>query len=325
MALDELAATIDAIRQRIEAHHDSLRSNETRTRQVLIDPLLGALGWDVADPSSVHLEYEAGGGRADYALISNGTPAVIIEAKKLNETLDNYRMQALTYANERGIKYAALSNGNTWQMYDVFRQAPLSERLVMELQISGDQAHVTALKALSLWRSNLSSDSAPVPASEPIFSSPEIKDTPITKNEPQDSVMAKTTTGVEPKGNWRDIKERGLSVKNTKPTALKIQGNVIDPPPQDWTSVLVNVANWLIAEDRFNPSAGYRKKPKNKRYLIHTEAVHGDGLKFRAEKKLTNGMFIETHGGASTCVSHCVYLLTEYGQGVSVEVKFNRT
>ena len=40
MALDDLAATIETIKERIVGHRTSLAANETRTRQVLIDPLL---------------------------------------------------------------------------------------------------------------------------------------------------------------------------------------------------------------------------------------------------------------------------------------------
>ena len=56
MPLDDLAQVIETIQQRIRDHGDSLRQNETRTRMALIDPLLQALGWDVADPGLVLAE-----------------------------------------------------------------------------------------------------------------------------------------------------------------------------------------------------------------------------------------------------------------------------
>ena len=87
MALDELAATIETIKSRINEHGISLAANETRTRQVLIDPLLDALGWDVSDPDQVELEYDVRGKRADYALKSNGRVVGVIEAKSLRSPL----------------------------------------------------------------------------------------------------------------------------------------------------------------------------------------------------------------------------------------------
>ena len=89
MPLDDLVHVIETLQQRIKDHGDSLRQNETRTRMALIDPLLQALGWDVADPGLVTPEYSAGNGRADYALLGgNGNPAAFIEAKHFGEPLE---------------------------------------------------------------------------------------------------------------------------------------------------------------------------------------------------------------------------------------------
>ena len=122
MALDELAATIATIKERIDDHRTSLAANETRTRQVLIDPLLAALGWDVSDPNLVELEYSAGQGRADYALLGEHGPVAVVEAKRLGEYLDDkHVMQVLNYANSQGIGYMVVCNGDEWRMYDVFQ------------------------------------------------------------------------------------------------------------------------------------------------------------------------------------------------------------
>ena len=40
MALDDLKKTIETLRERIQAHRPYLEGYETRTRQVLIDPML---------------------------------------------------------------------------------------------------------------------------------------------------------------------------------------------------------------------------------------------------------------------------------------------
>ena len=67
--LDELVHVIELLRKRIHDHREKLQANEIRTRMALVDPLLQALGWDVADPSIVIPEYDVGEGRADYALL----------------------------------------------------------------------------------------------------------------------------------------------------------------------------------------------------------------------------------------------------------------
>lgn len=115
-------------------------------------------------------EYSVGKGRADYyALNGLGTiPAAIVEAKKLGLILDrDHRSQVLNYAIERGARYAALTNGDTWELYEVFKQAPLEDRCRLNLKIVGTPAHKLALGMLLLWRPNLASG-VPVAAQEPV-------------------------------------------------------------------------------------------------------------------------------------------------------------
>ena len=122
--MTKLASCIENLQARIRDHRGSLCNNELRTRISLIDPLLCALGWDVSDPGVVLLEYSIGKVKADYALLGkDGKPAAILETKKLGSDLSDHRMQMLNYANLRGIAYAGLSNGDAWELYDVFKQA----------------------------------------------------------------------------------------------------------------------------------------------------------------------------------------------------------
>ena len=98
MALDDLQGVIEKLRTMIETHRGYLSRHETRTRQVLIDPLLRELGWDVSDPAAVELEYAVkleyrmGKKWADYTLMSNGKPVAVIEAKPLGSDLKDDKM-----------------------------------------------------------------------------------------------------------------------------------------------------------------------------------------------------------------------------------------
>ena len=89
-------SVIETLQQRIRDYGDSLRQNEIRTRVALIDPLLTALGWDVAEPGLVTAEYNMSSNgsslRADYALLGSRAdkPAALVEAKHLGESLDNH-------------------------------------------------------------------------------------------------------------------------------------------------------------------------------------------------------------------------------------------
>lgn len=157
--LDDLVRTIESLQERIRRDGDTIGSNEIRTRTALVDPLLSALGWDTTDPAMVIPEYAAGGGTADYALLKvtpdDGTPVIaFIEAKRLHEPLENHRAQMLTYANMTGVKYAGLTNGDSWELYEVFKEAPLHERRTVDVSICNESAFDCAVKLLLLqWPS----------------------------------------------------------------------------------------------------------------------------------------------------------------------------
>ena len=151
--LDALAAVIATLQERIERDGATIEADETRTRMALVDPLLNALGWDTTDPAMVIPEYRIGrgAGKADYALrkamTQDGSPIIaFIEAKRLNEPLENHRAQMLTYSNMAGVKYAALTNGDRWEVYEVFKEAPLHERLLLEVSICREPAFDCAVK-----------------------------------------------------------------------------------------------------------------------------------------------------------------------------------
>jgi hypothetical protein len=182
MALDDLKEVIETLQGMIGRHRDYLYENETRTRQVLIDPLLKELGWNVSDPDIVQLEYKVKQKRADYVLMWNGKPIAVIEAKRLGSSLeDNETTQVHIYANQNGIPYMIVTDGNKWEMYEVFKPVPLEERRLMKFQLSQQPAHENALQALRIWKPNLASGS-PKPAMESVIeSSQPVSDSPSSQ------------------------------------------------------------------------------------------------------------------------------------------------
>ena len=162
---DALVSVIKMLQESIKRDHDTLGVNEIRTRTALIDPLLSALGWDTTNPARVIPEYPAGNGFADYALLETDhggqqQPIAFIEAKRLNENLRNHRAQMLTYSNMEGVKYAGLTNGDRWELYEVFKEAPLAERCIFSISISRQSAFDCAGQLLRLKRSNLGTGEA---------------------------------------------------------------------------------------------------------------------------------------------------------------------
>ena len=85
----------------------------------------------------------------DYALLdAAGKPVAVIEAKRLGESLASHQIQFISYANQAGVPYAGLTDGNHWELYEMFSDdpAPIEDRLLLNLSIAGRPAHEVALK-----------------------------------------------------------------------------------------------------------------------------------------------------------------------------------
>ena len=295
MALDDLQSVIEKLQDMIETHRDYLSGGETRTRQVLIDPLLGELGWDVSDPDAVELEYRVGQQRADYALISNGRRVALIEAKRLGNDLEyNEIMQVLNYANRDGIDYIIVTDGDRWEMYEVFRPAALEERLLMKLQLSQQPAHKNALQALAMWRPNLASDGGPSEATESVFVSPKsAPDQPSNESNEQQQQQSSDNSPKDLDECYSLSSERRYPLF-TKPIRLKI-GTDIEKSVTSWKTVVYEVVAWLINTEKLTDNH-FPIEIKEK-IFISREAVNRDGTPFKDPQQLPKGLILHRRLG----------------------------
>ncbi len=327
MPLDDLVSVIETLQQRIRDHGDSLRQNEYRTRMALIDPLLTALGWDVADPGLVTPEYDLSGQRADYALLNtSANPAAFVEAKKLGESLVLHRMQMINYANMSGVPYAGLTDGNVWEIYTVFDQKPLPDRLILEANISYEPAHRCALKFLLLWRSNLAAGQ-PVAASEPLLIVQETI-TPTAEQTTSPGQFYKSTTIPKASEGWvslAEIQTGGNEItgypKGRTPAEIRLPDGstrII----KEWWHILREVAEYFVIHDK----------------LIASHCPLGDGKRaafVRAEKQpdkvgnfghlheLGNGLFLTKTNTGAGLINNARFLFGHFSDNPeAVQIRF---
>ena len=97
---------------------------EEATKTALILPFLMALDYNVFDPTEVVPEYQADVGvksheRVDYALLRDGQPIILIEAKQVDAQLDDERhlTQLFRYWNATPAKVGILTNGIEYRFY----------------------------------------------------------------------------------------------------------------------------------------------------------------------------------------------------------------
>jgi len=93
---------------------------EAQTRRVFIEPLFSALGWDIYGGEEVVEEVKAVAGRVDYVFKLHGISQFYLEAKPLRAELTKpeYIKQAITYAYNKGITWAILTNFEGLQVYN---------------------------------------------------------------------------------------------------------------------------------------------------------------------------------------------------------------
>ena len=275
MALDDLQGVIERLRDRIKTHRSYLSGDETRTRQVLIDPLLRELGWDVSDPDTVELEYRVGQQRADYALMSGTELVAVIEAKRLGRDLeDDEIMQVLNYANRDGIDYMIVTDGDKWEMYEVFKRGTLEERLLMKFQLSQQPPHKNASQARAMRKPNLTSK-------KPVFVRPK---PPRDKPRVQPPIDPSKDTD-----NWCSFEEK-IYPPYTDPAKLKI-GNSPAVTVKSWTEAIHKVVAWLADEGKLSVSDS--PIGTDTYTFIGPEAVNPNGKLFKDPQRLSNGLILQ--------------------------------
>lgn len=116
-----LSEKMYALSQRITKIKGSLETEEA-TKTSIILPFLQILGYDIFDPEIVVPEFTAEiankkGEKVDYAIMKDGSPIILIEAKKLGEILDNHCNQLIRYFNVTKAKFAILTNGAEYRFF----------------------------------------------------------------------------------------------------------------------------------------------------------------------------------------------------------------
>lgn len=97
-------------------------STEEATKQSFILPFFQALGYDVFNPLEFVPEYTADVGikkheKVDYAILQDGNPLILIEAKVHSERLDKHGSQLFRYFGTTKAKFGILTNGILYKFY----------------------------------------------------------------------------------------------------------------------------------------------------------------------------------------------------------------
>lgn len=274
MPLESLLTLVEKLRKQIDVHGDALRQSEMQTRFALIDPLLRELGWDTENPAWVRPEFK-GAGKADYALLNNGKPVVMVEAKKLGKSLrdDKVLDQGFGYCEEKATRYCLFTDGRLWEIYDTYKRGSRNEKLIVQFDLKDPSTTKVCRKASkALRKRNVLRKHDRQPISE---LNPQPKSRPVRVRFPDYSVI--------PVGSWK--------------------------------SLLVEVTRWLIKGNHLKTRhCPILCKPTSRtHYAVSTEPVHSSGKSFWSSIQIRS-FYVETSGGSEHISIACRTIIELVGQ-----------
>ncbi len=114
----------DELRQfarKIETLSPHIKTEEA-AKTSLVLPFIQLLGYDIFDPTEVVPEFTADvgtkkGEKVDYAIMRGGQPAILIEAKDIDDPLASHESQLFRYFTTTPAKFAILTNGIRYRFY----------------------------------------------------------------------------------------------------------------------------------------------------------------------------------------------------------------
>lgn len=312
MALDELYEQLRKLREDISEFSEYLEGNETGTRQVLIDPLLRVLGWEVADPKQVRLEFgisKLDGGKkfADYALMRNDEPVAVVEAKRLHtKTLDAAVGAAMVEAVERGIKYILVTDGDQWRVYDVFKAAGIKESLIVEFSLVSDPLSVSAVNALVIWRPNLANQGGPTVPERLLFFKSD-------KPDPQDDDTVNTDDSTRP--SLARVDHTG-----PRPTRIRFSDGTVSDITS-WRRLYPQVVRHLVEIGKVNKA--FRFEGRSRDTISTQQAIDTDPT-YVDREDVGNGLWLELTRTPQNAVNDSKRILEAFGvDAATVQVSYD--
>ena len=121
MDLSMFSEKVKTLSNRLQKLRESIHTEEA-TKTSVIMPFFAALDYDIFNPEEFVPEYTADvgikkGEKVDYAILQNGEPIILIEAKSINEKLERHDSQLYRYYGVTKAKFAILTNGILYRFY----------------------------------------------------------------------------------------------------------------------------------------------------------------------------------------------------------------
>jgi len=339
--MNNLNEVLAQIVEKIKMYRSLYEQNEMAVRDQIVNPILRNLGWNPENPAEVQPNVRIEEGVPDYSLIKDGKKILFVEVKKLSVDIEQREVirQLAKYSFSEGTTYGVLTNGALWILFKSFEEGKtLTERIVWKTDLENEGLPTVIRKIMTIsktniehieilvkkvqildeiWQSLLDDPEEMIRGLIPVvkslinqgypdyqFDDTEIED--LLKERVKEIILSPSEGENESEMTEEPIPWR---VENLR--KMKLKSDVFELRYS--FEILVNTANWLIKNGKIRPSDCPIGIGRSKRYLINKEPKHKYGDDFRAPKKLSNGLWIETNYSTASCINYSKRLLEKYG------------
>ena len=300
MDMDRMIALAHTLRERVQSYGGDLRRSEALTRYALIDPLLRELGWNTEDPGKVTPEYSVdiyNGGKAyaDYALMGDGKPLIMMEAKKLGEPLlsGNAVEQGIRDCINTAAAYFVVTDGQKWEIYDPRLNVTPPDMKLVAFDLLADLPSQFCAKAVALWRNGvLDGNILAAPTLEIIGggATPGLREQGSLITAPAAPAYTPApATPPAPGEIWHPLSE------------FEYQGDILPEEimfpdnsrvvSKNWSQTKREIVRWLVSGGR-HMALPIQLRNRN---LVAATPTHPNGNRFHGANSEVNGVHVDTN------------------------------
>lgn len=155
--MSEFQEQIKLLSKRVKSIKKNILTEEA-TKTSLVMPFFQILGYDIFNPAEFTPEFVADvgikkGEKVDYAIMNDGSPVILIEAKSIDEELERHDSQLFRYFGTTTAKFAILTNGIIYRFYtDLEEQNKMDDSPFFEFNLL--DLKESSINELSKFRKN---------------------------------------------------------------------------------------------------------------------------------------------------------------------------
>ncbi|MCY3638436.1 MAG: hypothetical protein OXG80_04975 [Chloroflexi bacterium] len=257
-------------------------------------------------------------------LLFNGTPLLMLEAKKLGTPSEQAIEQVIGYCIQDGIDYFAVTDGNSWSIYETHRRGDLNEKRIIRFNVMESQTDAL-VRVLKLWQRGISHDDERWHDAFRAIRHSFGKEYALQARQSaaQSRAVNRPPNPPPSSSSSEDLNWKSLSGLNPPPKNVGVPPiEILFPDGSSkrliaWNSIPIEITRWLVINGHLNASHCPIQRPRGRtRYILNYESIHPTGRNFE-EPKQVEGLYLDVDYNGRTLVDNARIIINQVGQDPS--------